>query len=262
MNTKNYKIEGSVTPTNSFILSPELMTFLSTMEHFIRVRRQDLLLARQKRQHEFDEGGYPDFLKNTLEIRRGNWSVNNTPPDLLDRRVEITGPVDRKMIINALNSDAKVFMADFEDSNSPTWSNCLEGQVNLYDAVRRTITYTDPISHKQYKLNENPAVLIVRPRGWHLDEPHILIDDQPISASLFDALTYLFHNAQYLLDHGTGPYFYLPKMESHLEARLWNDVFLKAQELLNIPRGSIKVTVLIETITGGILRFVPQAHTF
>lgn len=249
MNANNYKIEGCVTPTNSFILSSDLMVFLSTMEHFIRVRRQDLLLDRQKRQHEFDEGHYPDFLKNTLEIRQGNWSVNNTPPDLLDRRVEITGPVDRKMIINALNSDAKVFMADFEDSNSPTWSNCLEGQVNLYDAVRRTISYTDPTSHKQYQLNKNPAVLIVRPRGWHLDEPHVLIDDQPMSASLFDALTYLFHNAQYLLDHGTGPYFYLPKMESHLEARLWNDVFLKAQELLNIPRGSIKVTVLIETIT-------------
>lgn len=245
----NYKVKGSLSPANSFILTPDLMSFLATIELFSRERRQELLNARQKRQDEFDQGRYPNFLPETLEIRQGNWTVNNTPADLQDRRVEITGPVDRKMIINALNSGAKVFMADFEDSNSPTWHNCIDGQVNLYDAVRKTISYTDPKSNKQYKLNEKTAVLIVRPRGWHLDETNILIDDQPISASLFDALTYLFHNAEYLLAHGTGPYFYLPKIESHLEARLWNDIFIKAQELLNLPRGSIKVTVLIETIT-------------
>lgn len=247
--TNNYKINGSLSPTNSFILSPELMKFLVTMEQFARQRRHELLVARQKRQQEFDQGHFPDFLNETIEIRQSNWTLNNTPADLKDRRVEITGPVERKMIINALNSEAKVFMADFEDSNAPTWANCIEGQVNLYDAVRKTITYTDPKSNKHYQLNEHSAVLMVRPRGWHLDEPHVLIDEQPMSAALFDALTYLFHNTEYLRSQGTGPYFYLPKMESHLEARLWNDVFIKAQELLNLPRGSIKVTVLIETIT-------------
>lgn len=249
MNNNYYKINGRLSHTNSFILSPELMIFLTTMERFVRERRQELLLARQQRQHAFDRGQYPDFLKETSMIRQDNWTVNNTPPDLHDRRVEITGPVDRKMIINALNSGAKVFMADFEDSNSPTWNNCIDGQVNLYDAVRKEITYIDPQSNKHYQLKENTAVLVVRPRGWHLDEPHILIDGRPMSASLFDALTYLFHNANVLLAQATGPYFYLPKLESHLEARLWNDVFLKAQELLNLPKGCIKVTVLIETIT-------------
>lgn len=251
MNNNYYKISGRLSHTNNFILPPDLMSFLVTMERFSRDRRQELLLARQRRQQEFDNGVYPDFLKATASIRQDNWRVNNTPPDLQDRRVEITGPVDRKMIINALNSGAKVFMADFEDSNSPTWDNCIDGQVNLYDAVRKEITYTDPQSKKHYKLNEKTAVLIVRPRGWHLDEPHVLIDEKPMSASLFDALTYLFHNGKTLLEQGTGPYFYLPKMESHLEARLWNDVFLKAQELLGLPRGCVKVTVLIETITAG-----------
>lgn len=244
-----YKIKGSLSPTNEFILSADLMDFLYTMELFSRGRRQELLLARKKKQQEFDNGKYPNFLNDTQKIREGQWRLNNTPADLQDRRVEITGPVDRKMIINALNSGAKVFMADFEDSNSPTWDNCINGQVNLYDAVRKTISYNDPLTKKVYQLNPNPAVLIVRPRGWHLDEAHILIDDKPISASLFDALTYLFHNAEHLLSQGTGPYFYLPKLESHLEARLWNDVFQKAEELLNLPKGTIKVTVLIETIT-------------
>ncbi|WP_207387326.1 malate synthase A [Legionella rowbothamii] len=251
MNNNYYKISGRLSHTNNFILPPDLMSFLVTMERFSRDRRQELLLARERRQQEFDKGIYPNFLEDTAAIRQGNWRVDNTPPDLQDRRVEITGPVDRKMIINALNSGAKVFMADFEDSNSPTWNNCIDGQINLYDAVRKEITYTDPQSNKHYKLNEKTAVLIVRPRGWHLDEPHVLIDEKPMSASLFDALTYLYHNAKTLLEQGTGPYFYLPKMESHLEARLWNDVFLKAQELLDLPRGCVKVTVLIETITAG-----------
>ena len=249
MNAKHYQITGSLSPSNRYILSPEAMLFLTTMERFARARRKELLLERQKRQAQFDQGVFPDFSEETAGIRNGNWTVNNTPPDLMDRRVEITGPVDRKMIINALNSGARVFMADFEDSNSPTWSNCLEGQVNLCDAVNKTITYTDPQSHKEYHLNKNHAVLIVRPRGWHLDEAHVLIDGEPMSASLFDAMLYLFHNAHALLAQGTGPYFYLPKLESHQEARLWNDVFIKAQELLNLPQGSVKVTVLIETIT-------------
>lgn len=249
MTTMCYQINGTLSPTNSYIVSNEAMMFLSTIERFARGRRKELLLERQQRQKQFDKGIFPDFLKETTEIRQGKWTVDNTPHDLNDRRVEITGPVDRKMIINALNSGAKVFMADFEDSNSPTWNNCLDGQTNLCDAVRKTITYTDPQSNKYYQLKEHPAVLIVRPRGWHLDEAHVLVDDEPVSASLFDALIYLFHNAKTLIAQGTGPYFYLPKLESHLEARLWNDVLIKAQELLNLPRGSIKVTVLIETIT-------------
>lgn len=249
MNTAPYQIHGELSATNTFILSPEAMEFLVTMERFARERRHMLLKVRQDRQKQFDDGILPDFIKSTEDIRLGDWKVNNTPPDLIDRRVEITGPVDRKMIINALNSGAKVFMADFEDSNSPTWSNCINGQENLYEAVRKTISYTDPNTHKVYELKENTAVLIVRPRGWHLDEAHVLIDDEPMSASLFDALLYLFHNAQALMERDTGPYFYLPKLESHVEARLWNDVFLKAEELLNLPKGCIKVTVLIETIT-------------
>ncbi len=245
----NYKINGPIPPKDHFILSHEAMKFLAEMELFARPRRKELLEARQKRQQEFDAGVYPHFLAETASIREGNWRLNNTPADLLDRRVEITGPVDRKMIINALNSGAKVFMADFEDSNSPAWQNCLDGQVNLYDAVRKTIDYSDPSSHKHYQLNPETAVLIVRPRGWHLDESHILVEGEAASASLFDSMLFLFHNAKELLAQGTGPYFYLPKLESHLEARLWNEVFIKAQELLGLPKGTIKATVLIETIT-------------
>jgi malate synthase len=191
----------------------------------------------------------PDFLPETRAVRESEWQVAAIPKDLSDRRVEITGPVDRKMIINALNSGASVFMADFEDSNSPTWSNNIEGQANLMDAVRCTITYTAP-EGKQYRLNEKPATLMVRPRGWHLIEKHVKIAGEPISASLFDFGLFFFHNAKEQLDRGTGPYFYLPKLESHLEARLWNDVFVFAQDRLNIPRGSIRATVLIETILG------------
>jgi malate synthase len=249
MMNDDYQIKGRVSPQNSFILSTEFMAFLVAIERFSRNRRQELLLARQHKQQEFDAGILPAFLKETQKVREDNWTLNNIPPDLQDRRVEITGPVDRKMIINALNSGAKVFMADFEDSNSPTWDNCLNGQLNLYDAIRKQINYVDSKTNKQYQLNEKTAVLMVRPRGWHLDEPHILVDNQPVSASIFDAMAYLFHNAKELLAQGTGPYFYLPKLESHLEARLWNDVFVKAQELLKLPAGKIKATVLLETIT-------------
>src|SRR6266545_1995008 len=211
-------------------------------------RVDELLARRRERQARFDAGERPDFLAETAHIRASEWTVAPLPPDLLDRRVEITGPVDRKMIINALNSGASVFMADFEYSNSPTWQNNLEGQANLRDAVRGTITYSSP-EGKPYRLNSKVATLMVRPRGWHLDERHFQVDGKPISASLFDFGLYFFHNAQALIDNGTGPYFYLPKLESHLEARLWNDVFCFAQDRLGIPRGTIRATVLIETIT-------------
>lgn len=211
-------------------------------------RRKKLLAERQKRQQAFDRGELPDFLPETEHIRHSEWKVAPIPADLQDRRVEITGPVDRKMIINALNSGAKVFMADFEDANSPTWENCIEGQINLRDAVRKTIEYLSP-EGKRYELNSTTAVLKVRPRGWHLEEKHLLIDGEPISASLFDFGLFIFHNAHELLSQGSGPYFYLPKLESHREARLWNDVFKASENYLCIPRGCIKATVLIETIT-------------
>ncbi len=231
----------------SQILSPEARTFLADLSRNFEIRRQELLARRRVRQKEIDAGQLPDFLPETVSVREGNWKVAPIPADLLDRRVEITGPVERKMIINALNSGANVFMADFEDSNSPTWQNNLEGQANLRDAVRGTISYVSP-DGKRYTLNQRVATLLVRPRGWHLDERHFQVDGKPISASLFDFGLYFFHNAQELIGRGTGPYFYLPKMESHLEARLWNDVFCFAQDKLGIPRGSIRATVLIETI--------------
>ena len=230
------------------ILTPEALAFVAGLHRKFEKRRQELLVARVERQKRLDAGAKPDFLPETKSIRESDWVVAPLPKDLLDRRVEITGPVDRKMIINALNSGAKVFMADFEDSNTPTWTNQIEGQINLADAIRRTITFEDPSTRKAYKLNEKIAVLLVRPRGWHLNEAHIRIDGQPMSGSLFDFGLYFFHNAKELLAHGSGPYFYLPKMESHLEARLWNDVFLHSQEAIGLPRGSIKATVLIETI--------------
>ena len=211
-------------------------------------RRRELLAARVARQAKFDAGERPDFLPGTAEIRKAKWTVSPLPADLMDRRVEITGPVDRKMVINALNSGANVFMADFEDSNTPTWSNLIEGHQNLIDAVRRTITYKDPTTSKDYKLNPTIAVLLVRPRGWHLPEKHVIVDGQPMSGSLFDFGLFFWHNAKEQLSRGTGPYFYLPKLESHIEARLWNDVFLHAQEALGLKRGTIKATVLIETI--------------
>jgi malate synthase len=229
------------------ILTPEARAFLSKLAARFEPRRQELLARRRTVQQDIDNGKLPDFLPETAGIRQSDWQVAPIPKDLRDRRVEITGPVDRKMIINALNSGANVFMADFEDSNSPTWNNNIEGQHNLRDAVRGTIRYESP-EGKRYQVGPNPATLFVRPRGWHLEEKHFLVDGKPISASLFDFGLFFFHNAAALLSKGTGPYFYLPKMESHLEARLWNDVFCFAQDELGIPRGSIRATVLIETI--------------
>jgi malate synthase len=229
------------------ILTPEARAFLLKLAGRFEPRRQELLARRRTVQREINHGKFPDFLPETAAIRQSEWKVAPIPKDLVDRRVEITGPVDRKMIINALNSGANVFMADFEDSNSPTWSNNLEGQYNLREAIRGTIRYESP-EGKKYQLGAKPATLVVRPRGWHLDEKHFLAEGKPISASLFDFGLYFFHNAKELLGKGSGPYFYLPKMESHLEARLWNDVFCFAQDELGIPRGSIRATVLIETI--------------
>jgi malate synthase len=230
------------------ILTPEALSFVEKLAREFEPTRQKLLARRIVRQKDIDNGILPDFPAATKAIRDDkSWRVASIPADLQDRRTEITGPVDRKMVINALNSGAKVFMADFEDATSPTWKNLIEGQANLRDAVRRTISFSNP-DGKQYKLNEKTATLLVRPRGWHLPEKHVLVDGKPISGSLFDFGLYFFHNAAELLRRGSGPYFYLPKMESHLEARLWNDVFNFAQDALKIPRGSIRATVLIETI--------------
>jgi len=230
------------------ILNPQAVELVADLHRRFNARRLDLLAARTARQHEIDQGKKPDFLAGTAEIRAGDWRIADIPHDLVDRRVEITGPVDRKMIINAMNSPAKAFMADFEDSCSPTWENITLGQVNLRDAVNRTITFENPASGKIYSLNDRTATLMVRPRGWHLEEKHCLIDGQRVSASLFDFALYLANNHAELRARGTGPYFYLPKLESHLEARLWNDVFCAAQASLGIARGTIKATVLIETI--------------
>ena len=242
------EISAPVSEKYAEILTPEAVAFVVGLQRAFNKRRKELLAARVVRQARLDAGEKPDFLPETKEIRESEWSVAPLPADLLDRRVEITGPVDRKMIINALNSGAKVFMADFEDSTTPTWDNVIDGQLNLRDAVRRTITFEDEKTGKSYKLIEKPAVLFVRARGWHLEERHVMVDGEPMSGSLFDFGLYAFHNAKELLARGSGPYFYLPKMESHLEARLWNDVFVKAEAELGIPKGSIKGTVLIETI--------------
>ncbi len=231
----------------AFLLSPEALEFLAQLHRQFDPQRRQLLARRVERQRIWDQGASPDFLPETASIRESSWTVAPLPLDLADRRVEITGPTDRKMIINALNSGANVFMADFEDSNCPTWDNMILGQQNLYDAVRGTITYDSP-DGRHYRLNPATAVLMVRPRGWHLEERLLWVDSQPISASLFDFGLYFFHNAHALISKGTGPYFYLPKFESHLEARLWNAVFVRAQELLGIPVGTIKATVLIETL--------------
>ncbi len=230
------------------ILTPEALDFIVTLQREFNLRRKELLAARIIRQQAIDAGARPDFLPETANIRAADWKIAPLPADLQDRRVEITGPVDRKMIINALNSGASVFMGDFEDSTTPTWENLLDGQLNLRDAIRRTITFSDPTTGKDYKLIDKPAVLMVRARGWHLEERHILVDGEPMSGSLFDFGLYFFHNAKELLARGSGPYFYLPKLESHIEARLWNDVFIRAQQLLDVPQGSIRATVLIESI--------------
>ena len=229
------------------ILTRPALTFMAKLERLARDRRRQLLARRSEVQAKLDAGWTPGFLDETAAIRQGDWKVAPIPKDLLDRRVEITGPVDRKMVINALNSGANVFMADFEDSNAPNWNNNIQGQLNLRDAVRRTIEFTSP-EGKEYRLNDKTAVLLVRPRGWHLEEKHVLVDGQSVSAGIFDFALYLFHNAEELVRRGTGPYFYLPKMENHLEARLWNDVFVAAQKELGLPNGTIRATVLIETI--------------
>ncbi|MDX1689729.1 MAG: malate synthase A [Acidimicrobiia bacterium] len=240
------EIVGDVGGRRSEILTPDALAFLDDLEHRFGERRVQLLDRRAERQRHWDAGEMPDFLPETAAVREGDWRVRPVPDDLADRRVEITGPVDRKMMINALNSGARAFMADFEDSNSPTWDNVIDGQVNCFDAVRRTIELETP--DKSYRLDDDVATLLVRPRGWHLIDRHVLVDGRPISASLLDFGLFAHHNARELVDRGSGPYFYLPKLESHLEARLWNDVFVHTQEALGLPVGTIKATVLIETI--------------
>jgi malate synthase len=241
------EIRKPLTPEVSKVLTPQALEFVASLHRTFNSSRETLLSRRAERQTQWDAGRLPAFLSETEEVRQSEWQVAATPPDLQDRRVEITGPADRKMMINALNSGAKIFMADLEDSLSPTWDNIIQGQINLLDAVRRTIDYTGP-DGRGYRLNEKTAVLLVRPRGWHLTEKHVLVDGHPISASLFDFGLYFFHNAHELIKRGSGPYFYLPKMESHLEASLWNKVFNFAQTALGLPRGTIRATVLIETI--------------
>jgi malate synthase len=241
------RVVGEIAPAFAEILTPEALAFVARLQRRFNGRRLDCLERRQQRQAALDAGGTLDFLPETKQIREGDWTCAAIPEDLRDRRVEITGPTDRKMVINALNSGAKMFMADFEDANSPTWENMIEGQINLRDAIRRTITLTNP-DGKKYQLKEKVAVLLVRPRGWHLVEKHVLVDGAPVSGGLFDFGLYFFHNAKELIARGSGPYFYLPKMESHLEARIWNDAFKLAQDELGISQGTIRATVLIETI--------------
>jgi len=241
------QITGTMGPRFDEVLTDAAVDFVADLHRRFNPRRTELLAARHRRQRRIDDGEMPDFLPETGHIRSGDWRVAPPPADLLDRRVEITGPTDRKMVINALNSGARVFMADFEDANSPTWFNMVDGQINLKDAVRRQIELVSP-EGKQYRLADRTATLVVRPRGWHLAERHILVDGEPMSGSLMDFGLFFFHNAAELLARGSGPYFYLPKLESHLEARLWNEVFVHAQARLGIPYGSVRATVLIETI--------------
>jgi malate synthase len=242
------QITGPMAARFDEILTPDALAFLADLQRRFNPRRKVLLEARVERQKQFDAGVLPDFLPETRAIRDADWRVAPIPADVQDRRVEITGPTDRKMVINALNSGAKVFMTDFEDANAPTWKNGIEGQLNLKDRWAGTIDFTDPVSGKAYALKPNPAVLMVRPRGWHLLERHMLVDGEPMSGSLFDFGLYVFHNAKAAMARGSGAYFYLPKLESHLEARLWNDVFVAAQAALGIPVGSFRATVLIETL--------------
>jgi len=243
---KGLQVIGKQHPGFEQILTPDALDLVVRLHRAFEPRRQELLAARAARQKSFDAGALPDFLPDTKSVRDSDWTIAPQPKDMLDRRVEITGPTDRKMVINALNSGAATFMADFEDANCPTWFNMIDGQINLRDAVRRTITFQQ--GGKSYSLNDRTAVLIPRPRGWHLDEKHVLVDGKPVSGGIFDFALYFFHNAKELLARGSGPYFYLPKMESHLEARLWNDIFKAAQEAVGVKQGSIKATVLIETV--------------
>jgi malate synthase len=248
-NVQNLQVMGRRTPSQDLVLTPEALDFVAHLQRNLGAAREDLLARRTRRLEDLGRGIGLDFLDHTASIRETEWQVAPSPPDLTDRRVEITGPVERKMMINALNSGASVFMADFEDSLAPTWENVVEGQANLIDAVRRRLTFTSP-EGKEYRLNDRDrtATLVVRPRGWHLTERHVTVDDVPVSASLFDFGLYVFHNADELLKRGTAPYFYLPKLESHTEAALWNAAFVTAQEALSIPIGTIRATVLIETI--------------
>ncbi|MBD0321017.1 MAG: malate synthase A [Gemmatimonadetes bacterium] len=241
------QVLGEGNGTKARVLTAEALEFVAGLHRRFNPARQALLADRERRQAEFDAGAVPRLLEETAEVREGDWTVAAAPADLDDRRVEITGPTDRKMVINALNSGASCFMADFEDALSPTWPNVVEGQASLADAIRRRIDFASP-EGKEYRLAERTATLIVRPRGWHLPERHVHVDGGPVSASLFDFGMYFFHNAKELLERGSGPYFYLPKLEGHREARLWNEVFVFAQEELGIPRGTIRATVLIETI--------------
>ena len=240
-------ISGTFRPEYADILTPEALEFLGKLHRKFDARRIELIERRVLRQKELDAGKLPDFLPETTPIREADWTVAPVPDDLQDRRTEITGPTDRKMVINALNSGAKMYMADFEDSNTPNWDNQVAGQINMRDAVRQTISFTNP-DGKQYALGDNTATLLVRPRGWHLTEKHVTVDGQPMSGSLFDFGLYFFHNAKERIARKSGVYLYLPKMESHLEARLWNDVFVFSQDELSVPQGTVKATVLIETI--------------
>ncbi len=239
---------GPVEDRFSEILTPEALAFVATLHREFDGRRHEVLRRRAERQAEIDAGGSLDFLPETRDVREGDWRVAPVPRDLQDRRVEITGPTDRKMVINALNSGARGFMADFEDANSPTWDNLVRGQVNLVDAIEGTIEFTDPKTGREYGLNDDVATLLVRPRGWHLPENHVRVDGRPVAGALFDFGLFCFHNARRLLAKGSAPYFYLAKLQGHLEARLWNDVFERAQDAVGIPRGTVKATVLIETI--------------
>ena len=246
--TAGVEVVASAVHRGDEVLTPGALALVANLHRKFDARRLQLLQARAERQARFDAGERPQLLAETADIRAGDWSVGSIPADLLDRRVEITGPVDRKMIINALNSGAKVFMADFEDATSPTWANLIEGQVNLKDRWAGALAFTDSDTGRAYAVSDKPAVLLVRPRGWHLPERHVLVDGQEVSGSLFDFALYVFHNARSAMDQGSGAYFYLPKMESRLEARLWNDAFVIAQQALGLPTGSFKATVLIETL--------------
>ena len=245
--SRGVEIVGEMTSAFKEILTPEALTFVAKLERTFRGRREECLRRRQEQQISLNRGAALGFLRETRHVREDDWSCAPIPPDIADRRVEITGPTDRKMVINALNSGAKVFMADFEDANSPTWTNMVQGQINLRDAIRHSIHFTSP-EGKEYKLKEHVAVIMPRPRGWHLLEKHVLVDGAAISGGLFDFGLYFFHNATELIARGSGPYFYLPKMESHVEARIWNDAFKLAQEELGVTHGTIRATVLIETI--------------
>jgi malate synthase len=240
------QVNAPITPEFAQILTPEALALAARLHREFGPRRQELLARRVERQKELDAGRRPDFLAETRHIRDGNWSIAPLPKDLECRRVEITGPVERKMIINALNSGADAYMTDFEDSNSPNWFNQIQGQINVRDAIRRKISFEQ--GGKQYRLNEKVATLLVRPRGWHLDEKHVLVDGGRMSGGILDFALFMFHNAKELMARGSGPYFYLPKLESHLEARLWNDIFVATQKALAIPQGTIKATVLVETV--------------